>query len=87
MVEVFKTNVEKKGHARMLIVQIEKTFCNYIANFDLDDCDNILPIKSKSGLIQSSCLINLLKEFGFHSEVLPDLPYPVGKVVLPETIF
>lgn len=71
----------------MLIEQIEKTFCNYVANFDLEDCDNILRVKSKTGTIQSSCLVDLLKEFGFHAEVLPDLPYSVGNSVLPDAIF
>ncbi len=70
----------------MLIEQIEKTFCNYIANFDLDDCDNILRVKSKTGTIHSSYLVDLLKEFGFHAEVLPDLPYPIGNVALPELV-
>jgi len=76
MIEVFKTNVKQKGHARMLLRQIHTSFIDYKANFDLDDCDNILRVKSASGMIKSSCLVDLLRHFGFHAEVLPDIPRP-----------
>ncbi len=72
MVEVFKTNVVEQDHANMLIAQIHQTFDHYRANFDLADCDNILRIKSASGSIQPSLLINLIKDLGFDAEVLPD---------------
>ena len=71
MIEVFKTDVSNRDQANMLIEEIHKTFTGYIANFDLDDCDRILRIKCTTGLIQSSGLVNLLKVFGFHAEVLP----------------
>ena len=74
MIEVFKTNVKQRGQAKLLINQIHQTFSNYIANFDLDDCDKILRVKSTTGVIQSSRLVDLLKHFGFHAEVLPDIP-------------
>jgi hypothetical protein len=74
MVEVFKTNVRNRDQAGMLIDQIHKSFAEYRANFDLEDCDKILRVKCTTGLIQSSVLINLLKEFGFDAEVLPDEP-------------
>ena len=76
MIEVFKTNVRQKGQAIMLIRQIQKTFCDYKVNFDLDDCDNILRVKSKDGIIRSSCLIDLLRQLGYHAEVLPDIYQP-----------
>jgi hypothetical protein len=72
MVEVFKTNVEDPGQAIMLIDQIHKSFRHYKANFDLEDCDKILRVKSLSGYIQPSSLINLLRGFGFEAEVLPE---------------
>ena len=46
MIEVFKTNVKDPRHAHQLIHQIQKSFRQYQAHFDLDDCDNILRIKS-----------------------------------------
>lgn len=49
MVEVFKTNVEESVHACMLVDQIHKTFKNYKANFDLEDCDKILRVECTTG--------------------------------------
>ncbi|GAC1396966.1 MAG: hypothetical protein NVSMB63_17400 [Sediminibacterium sp.] len=72
MVEVFKTNVTDRNHAGMLLDHIHATFSDYIANFDLEDCDKILHVQSATGYIQPSCLIALLKRFGFSVEVLPD---------------
>jgi hypothetical protein len=81
MIEVFKTNVTERDHANMLIGLIHKIFIDYKANFDLDDCDNILRVKSSEGKVQSSCLVDLLKHFGFHAEVLPDIPRPARLVL------
>ena len=72
MVEVFKTNVNNYQHAYMLIDRIHKTFAQCKANFDLEDCDNILRVKSFGAKIQPTVLIRLLKEYGFHAEVLQD---------------
>jgi hypothetical protein len=72
MIEVFKTNVQDRQQASMLVDQIHKTFIDYKANFDLHDCDNILRVTCSNGLVQSSLLINLLENFGFEAEVLPD---------------
>jgi len=72
MIEVFKTNVSDLRHAHMLVEQIHKTFGDYKANFDLEDCDRILRIKSSSGQVQPALLVNLLRDYGFHAEVLAD---------------
>jgi hypothetical protein len=72
MVEVFKTNVEHRDHANVLIEQIHESFTNYNANFDLEDCDRILRVKCATEPIQSLQLIKLLREFGFYAEVLED---------------
>lgn len=72
MVEVFRTNVTDRHHANMLLDHIHRSFAGYKANFDLEDCDRILRVKSAAGFIQASYLIELLKDFGFHAEVLSD---------------
>ena len=74
MVEVFKTNVQDQDHANMLIDQIHESFAGYNANFDLEDCDNILRVECTNRLIQSPLLINFLKKFGYYAEILPDIP-------------
>jgi uncharacterized protein YpbB len=70
MIEVFKTNVKDRDHANMLVDQIHKTFGNYKANFDLEDCDKILRVKCTTGSVQPTLLINLLKGYGFNAEIL-----------------
>ena len=73
MVEVFKTNVKDRAQAVMLIQRIHETFTGYKANFDLEDCDRILRVRSVTGVVESFRLIHLLKELGCHAEVLPDI--------------
>ena len=60
MVEVFKTNVQSQFHANNLTEQISTAFVDYLANFDLEDCDNILRIECKTDFIQSSMIINFI---------------------------
>lgn len=72
MIEVFKTNVESHDQAIMLMDLIHRNFADYKVNFDLQDCDNILRVKSAAACIEADCLINFLREFGFHAEILPD---------------
>src|SRR3954453_10033077 len=72
MVEVFKTNVTNTTQANWILDQMRKTFINYKANFDLEDCDNILRVESVTGSIEIASLISFLKGFGYIAEVLPD---------------
>ena len=76
MVEVFKTNVQEAVNARLLIRSIQRCFPDYNVNFDLDDCDRILRVKSSNGLVDPAPILNLLKAFGFEAEVLGDEIYP-----------
>jgi hypothetical protein len=70
-VEVFKTNVNTRRSANKLVNQIHKTFRQYSANFDLDDCDKILRIQCDEDVIRSGTLIIFLKDKGCFAEVLP----------------
>ena len=72
MIEVFKTNIAQQWEAQKLIEEVQTVFAGYIANFDLDDCDNILRVEFESGIIQSEILIEFLNTFGCLAEVLPD---------------
>jgi len=72
MVEVFRTNVNCREHAHMLLDLMHSTHAAYNANFDLDDCDRILRIDCRSGSVNTTAIINLLKNFGFNGEVLED---------------
>jgi hypothetical protein len=72
MVEVFKTDVFDVFDADKLVRLIHQNFNCYQANFDLDDCDHILRIKTESELIDQHSVISLLKQNGFNAEVLID---------------
>ena len=72
MIEVFKTNVDNAQDAGRLIDFIHQRFVHYSANFDLQDCDNILRIESCNGEVHIPSVISLLSRYGFAAEVLPD---------------
>ncbi len=46
MIEIFKTNVQKKSETKHIIAIIKKQFPDYEINFDLEDCDKILRIEA-----------------------------------------
>lgn len=72
MVEVFKTNVNRRRQASMLLNAIHKAFGNHQANFDLDDCDRILRVQCDSGTLCAKSLISFLNDLGCRAEVLTD---------------
>ena len=84
MIEVFKTTVTEPGHAMMLIDMIHKTFVEYKANFDLQDCDHILRVISSTQTVHAENVIKLLKEFGIEGEVLPEDYQHENKRLLPQ---
>ena len=72
MVEVFKTDVTSADQAGKLLVQIHASFKDYRANFDLQDCDHILRVKSNASAVCPVLVIDLLAKAGHHAEVLTD---------------
>jgi hypothetical protein len=70
MIEIFKTNVYDPSHAKRLVDLIHQTFETYEANFDLDDIDKILRVKSSCDDVNPAILIELLKGAGFYAEVI-----------------
>lgn len=86
MVEVFKTNVDSRQHARMVLAQILRACAGYKANFDLEDCDRILRVVNISGNVNPSLVINLLRKYGFNGEVLTD-EITIPPSLYPDKIF
>ena len=82
MIEVFITNVVEKSEADLLVEQIENSFSDYKANFDLEDCDRILRIKSGSGEVDAARVINYLSLFGYTISKLPDTVRTIKKYPL-----
>ncbi|MGC4102124.1 hypothetical protein [Ferruginibacter sp.] len=72
MIEVFKTNINCPDKARELVEQLCKSFAQYQANFDLDDCDRILRVVNNNGSIAAAPLISWLKNRDCVAELLPD---------------
>ncbi|HDZ14559.1 hypothetical protein LCGC14_0993210 [marine sediment metagenome] len=72
MVEVYRTNVATQKQAKFVLEQLLKIFPEYLINFDLEDCDNILRVESVSGKIEVVRIAALLNDIGFFAMVLPD---------------
>ena len=68
MVEVFKTNVQKKAQSKMLLCILSKAFPSFKINFDLSDCDKVLRVEG--GNMEALRIMVLVKEYGFYCEVL-----------------
>lgn len=68
MVEVFKTNVQKRNEAKQIIQILLGHFPESKINFDLGDCDKILRIESDH--INSEIVIDTLKNKNIYCEVL-----------------
>jgi hypothetical protein len=68
MVEVFKTNVQKKAQSKMLLCILSEAFPSSKINFDLSDCDKVLRVEADN--LDALRIMILVKEYGFNCEVL-----------------
>ncbi len=68
MVEVFKTDVQKKAQSKMLLSILSEAFPSFKINFDLSDCDKVLRVEGDN--MEALRIMMLVKEYGFNCEVL-----------------
>jgi hypothetical protein len=68
MVEVFKTNVQKKTQSKMLLSILSETFPSFKINFDLSDCDKVLRVEGDN--MEAVTIVKLIKQNGFKCEPL-----------------
>jgi len=68
MVEVFKTNVQKKAQSKMLLCILSEAFPSFKINFDLSDCDKVLRVEGDN--MEALRIMILVKEYGFTCEIL-----------------
>jgi len=68
MVEVFKTNVQRKTQSKMLLSILSEAFPSFKINFDLSDCDKVLRVEGDN--MEAVRIMIILKEYGFNCEVL-----------------
>jgi hypothetical protein len=70
LVEVFKTDVDSEQVAVKIITDLQRIFPSYRINFDLDDCDKILRVESKSGNIEVERIIGVVRSFNNKIEAI-----------------
>lgn len=63
MIEIFKTNVQKKSETNHIIAIIKKQFPDYAINFDLEDCDRILRVEAFK--LETNDIIMHLNSLGY----------------------
>ena len=68
MVEVFKTNVQKKAQSKMLLSILSEAFPAFKINFDLSDCDKVLRVEGDN--LEALRIMILVKEYGVKCEIL-----------------
>jgi hypothetical protein len=68
MVEVFKTNVQKKVQSKMLLCILSEAFPSVKINFDLSDCDKVLRVEGDN--IDVLSIMIIVKEYGIKCEIL-----------------
>lgn len=68
MVEIFKTNVTDGVQAGLVLQLLKAQWPQYMANFDLEDCDRILRIESDS--VEHEKIMSLMNLQGYVCEVL-----------------
>ena len=68
MVEVFKTNVQKKTQSKMPLCILSEAFPSLKINFHLTDCDKVLRVEGDN--MEALRLMILVKEYEFNYEVL-----------------
>ena len=67
-VEVFKTNVKQKRHAKRLLNILSQQFPLCRINFDLEDCDKILRIEGNN--IRHEKITALVTGHGYQCDIL-----------------
>lgn len=72
MVEVFKTNVDKKQDAADLVQRLNAIFPAYKINFDMDDCDRILRVQTDDEAVYAEQIIATVRGAGFYCSVLEE---------------
>ena len=68
MVEIFKTNVQKKAQSKMLLYILSEAFPSFKINFDLSDCDKVLRVEGDN--MEALRIMILVKKYGFTCEIL-----------------
>ncbi|MGC3946905.1 MAG: hypothetical protein QM762_20710 [Chryseolinea sp.] len=72
MVEVYKTNIRTLAQAQEISNRLQELFAGYMINFDLEDCDRIMRIRSPFNNIDNERVCRIVLTLGFEAIVLSD---------------
>ena len=72
MVEIFKTSVNSKRQANKLLKSLSTCLPAYHFNFDLDNCDRILRAQSNGVPIETTRVIETVKDHEIEITLLED---------------
>jgi hypothetical protein len=70
MVNVYKTNVNNRQQALLLLSSLSEQLPGRYINFDLEDCDKILRVEGTE--IDSRSVVDHMTQHGFYCSELPD---------------
>lgn len=82
LIEVFKTKVSHHLEAFVVSSLLKEVYPAYSINFDLEDCDKIMRIKSEDEPIDSKGVVTLLNRLGFCIEILENDQPQLNKKLL-----
>jgi hypothetical protein len=68
MVEVFKTNIQKKAQSKKLLDILSEAFPSFKINFDLSDRDRVLRVEGDK--VEVRRILTLVNGYGVACEVL-----------------
>ena len=68
MVEVFKTNIQRKSYSKMLLCILSEAFPSFKINFYLSDCDRMLRVKGDN--LEALKIMIPIKQHVFIIEIL-----------------
>jgi hypothetical protein len=63
MIEIFKTNVQKKSDSNYIIAILKRQFPDFKINFDLEDCDRILRVEASK--LEPKYIVDSLNSLGY----------------------
>ncbi len=70
MVEVFKTNIQTKSEANIIVGLLQLCFPYLNSNIDLYDCDKVLRVETNNSSINMTELITYIRNLGYAIEPL-----------------
>ncbi len=74
MIEVYKTNIEKRKAAKRVRKMLHQKFPDLLINFDLEDCDNIMRVENREGYFDVDLILQQVSEMDFCIEILEEIP-------------